>query len=92
METLKQRLEEQKKAHHGGSKMIGTGGTSPFGANGYNPEGVRIGQEKGGQGKAVKVWERRDSRISTTVSNSATRNIKLALRQTPQVRARRRGG
>ena len=47
METLKQRLEEQKKRHEGGSKMIGTGGTSPFGAMGYNPEGVRIGQDKG---------------------------------------------
>ena len=60
METLKKRLEEQKKKHQGGSKMIGTGGTSPFGAEGYNPEGVRIGQEKGKHGRAVKVWEKRE--------------------------------
>ena len=81
METLKKRLEEQKKAHHGGSKMIGTGGTSPFGANGYNPEGVRIGQEKGKQGKAVKVWDRRDFKNLDDQVELGTRNIKLALRQ-----------
>src|SRR5271170_627685 len=57
METLKQRLEEQKKRHEGGSKMIGTGGTSPFGAMGYNPEGVRIGQGRSRHGRAVKVWD-----------------------------------
>ncbi|MBT9445398.1 MAG: VWA domain-containing protein, partial [Hyphomonadaceae bacterium] len=55
METLQKRLEEQKERHAGGNKWIGTGGTSPFGANGYNPEGVRIGQDKGRHGKAVKV-------------------------------------
>lgn len=60
METLKKRLEEQKKRHAGGSKMIGTAGTSPFGAMGYNPEGVRIGQDKGRHGRAVKVWDRRE--------------------------------
>ena len=81
METLKKRLEEQKKAHHGGSKMIGTGGTSPFGANGYNPEGVRIGQEEGKQGKAVKVWDRRDFKNLDDQVELGTRNIKLALRQ-----------
>ena len=81
METLKKRLEEQKKAHHGGSKMIGTGGTSPFGANGYNPEGVRIGQEKGKQGKAVKVWDRRNFKNLDDQVELGTRNIKLALRQ-----------
>ena len=81
METLKKRLEEQKKEHHGGSKMIGTGGTSPFGANGYNPEGVRIGQEEGKQGKAVKVWDRRDFKNLDDQVELGTRNIKLALRQ-----------
>ncbi len=60
METLKQRLEEQKKRHEGGSKMIGSGGTSPFGNSGYNPEGVRIGQDKGRHGRAVKVWDKRE--------------------------------
>ncbi len=59
METLKLRLEEQKKRHQGGSKWIGTGGTSPFGSGGYNPEGVRIGGQPK-HGRAVKVWERRD--------------------------------
>src|SRR5581483_5800073 len=60
METLKKRLEEQKKRHEGGSKWIGTGGTSPFGADGYNPEGIRIGQEKNRNFRAVKVWDRRE--------------------------------
>ena len=81
METLRQRLEEQKKEHHGGSKMIGTGGTSPFGAYGYNPEGVRIGQEESRQGRAVKVWDRRDYRNLDDQVELGTRNIKLALRQ-----------
>lgn len=81
METLRERLEEQKKAHHGGSKMIGTGGTSPFGAHGYNPEGVRIGQEEGREGRAVKVWDRRDFRNLDDDVELGTRNIKLALRQ-----------
>src|SRR5438046_9823768 len=58
MEALKERLEEQKKRHEGGSKMIGSGGTSPFGNSGYNPEGVRIGQDKGRHGKGVKAWDK----------------------------------
>lgn len=81
METLRKRLEEQEKAHHGGNKMIGTGGTSPFGAHGYNPEGVRIGQEEGREGRAVKVWDRRDFRNLDDQVELGTRNIKLALRQ-----------
>jgi uncharacterized protein with von Willebrand factor type A (vWA) domain len=59
METLKKRLEEQKERHEGGSKWIGTGGTSPFGAYGYNPQGIRIGQDKGRNKSAVKVWDQR---------------------------------
>ena len=81
METLKKRLEEQKKKHQGGSKMIGTGGTSPFGADGYNPEGVRIGQEKGRHGRAVKVWDKREYRNLDDNVELGTRNIKLALRR-----------
>lgn len=81
METLRERLEEQKKEHHGGSKMIGTGGTSPFGAQGYNPEGVRIGQESGRQGRAVKVWDKRQYRNLDDNLELGTRNIKIALRQ-----------
>ncbi len=81
METLRQRLEEQKKAHHGGNKMIGTGGTSPFGAEGYNPEGIRIGQEEGREGRAVKVWDRREFRNLDDQVELGTRNVKLALRQ-----------
>ena len=59
METLKKRFEEQKERHEGGSKMIGTGGTSPFGAYGFNPQGIRIGQDKGRLKSAVKVWDQR---------------------------------
>ena len=59
METLKKRFEEQKERHEGGSKMIGTGGTSPFGAYGFNPQGIRIGQDKGRNKSAVKVWDQR---------------------------------
>ena len=70
METLKQRLAEQQGRHQGGSKWIGTGGTSPFGNSGYNPEGVRIGGE-GGQKRAVKVWDKREFKTSTTRSSSA---------------------
>jgi len=81
METLKKRLEEQKKAHHGGNKWIGTGGTSPFGAHGYNPEGVRIGQNKSGQGRAVKVWDKREYRNLDDQVELGTRNIKMALRK-----------
>ena len=80
METLKQRLAEQKGRHQGGSKWIGTGGTSPFGNAGYNPEGVRIGGEGGGR-KAVKVWEKREYANLDDSIELGTRNIKLALRK-----------
>ncbi|TAM12821.1 MAG: VWA domain-containing protein [Nevskiaceae bacterium] len=80
METLKQRLEEQKERHQGGSKWIGTGGTSPFGNSGFNPEGIRIGGA-GGQKKAVKVWERREYRNLDDEIELGTRNIKVALRR-----------
>ena len=81
METLKQRLEEQKKEHHGGTKWIGTGGTSPFGNSGYNPEGVRIGQASGRQGRAVKVWDKREYQNLDNSVELGTRNIKVALRK-----------
>jgi uncharacterized protein with von Willebrand factor type A (vWA) domain len=81
METLKKRLEEQKKRHEGGNKMIGTAGTSPFGAMGYNPEGVRIGQEKGRHGRAVKVWDKREYKNLDDSVELGTRNIKVALRR-----------
>ena len=80
METLKKRLEEQKERHEGGSKWIGTGGTSPFGNGGYNPEGVRIGG-KGGGGNAVKVWEKREFKNLDDSIELGTRNIKVALRR-----------
>ncbi len=81
METLRERLAEQKKEHHGGNKMIGTGGTSPFGAHGYNPEGVRIGQDEGRNGRAVKVWDKRNFENLDDQVELGTRNIKIALRQ-----------
>lgn len=81
METLRERLAEQKKEHHGGNKMIGTGGTSPFGAHGYNPEGVRIGQDEGRNGRAVKVWDQRNFQNLDDEVELGTRNIKIALRQ-----------
>ncbi len=81
METLKQRIEEQQKRHQGGNKWIGTGGTSPFGSGGYNPEGVRIGNEGKRQGRAVKVWEKRDYKNLDDDVQLGTRNIKLALRR-----------
>lgn len=81
METLKKRLEEQKERHQGGSKWIGTAGTSPFGAYGYNPEGVRIGQEEGRHGRAVKVWDKREFRNLDSSVELGTRNIKVALRR-----------
>src|SRR5258707_7339108 len=81
METLKQRLEEQKKRHEKGNKMIGTGGTSPYGANGYNPEGVRVGQDKSRHGKAVKVWDKREYKNLDDQVELGTRNIKVALRR-----------
>jgi uncharacterized protein with von Willebrand factor type A (vWA) domain len=81
METLKKRLEEQKERHEGGNKWIGTAGRSPFGAYGYNPEGVRIGQDKGRHGKAVKVWDKREFRNLDSEVELGTRNIKVALRR-----------
>jgi uncharacterized protein len=81
METLRQRLEEQKGRHQGGSKWIGTGGTSPFGAYGYNPEGVRIGQDKSRHQRAVKVWDKREFRNLDDQVELGTRNIKVALKR-----------
>lgn len=81
MEELQKRLEEQKERHEGGNKWIGTGGTSPFGANGYNPEGVRIGQKEGRHGKAVKVWDKREYKNLDDQVELGTRNIKVALRR-----------
>src|SRR5712671_6019807 len=81
MEELKQRLEEQKGRHQGGNKCIGTAGTSPFGAYGYNPEGVRIGQDKSRNRSAVKVWDRREFKDLDGEVELGTRNIKLALRR-----------
>ena len=81
METLKKRLEEQKSRHEGGSKWIGTAGTSPFGAYGYNPEGVRIGQAESRHRRAVKVWDRREFRNYDDKVELGTRTIKIALRR-----------
>ncbi len=81
METLRQRLAEQKGRHAGGSKWIGTGGTSPFGAHGDNPEGIRIGQEGRGSRSAVKVWDERSFRNLDGDVELNTRNIKIALRK-----------
>jgi hypothetical protein len=81
METLKKRLEEQKGRHQGGNKWIGTAGTSPFGAYGYNPEGVRIGQDKSRNRSAVKVWDAREYRNLDDSVELGTRNIKVALRR-----------
>ena len=81
METLKKRFEEQKERHEGGSKWIGTGGTSPFGANGYNPQGIRIGQEKSRNKSAVKVWDQRAYKDYDDTQELGTRSIKVALRR-----------
>src|ERR1700690_2435819 len=81
METLRKRLEEQKGRHQGGSKWIGTAGTSPFGAEGYNPEGIRIGQEKNRNFRAVKVWDKREFKDLDGNVEIGTRNIKIALRR-----------
>jgi uncharacterized protein with von Willebrand factor type A (vWA) domain len=81
METLRRRLAEQQGRHQGGNKWIGTAGTSPFGAHGYNPEGVRIGQQKGGERRAVKVWDRREFRNLDDSLELGTRNMQLALRR-----------
>ena len=84
METLRERLKEQEKRHQGGSKWIGTAGTSPFGAYGYNPEGVRIGQDESRHRRAVKVWDRREFRNLDDSVELGTRNIKLALKRLRQ--------
>ncbi len=81
METLKKRLEEQKGRHQGGSKWIGTAGTSPFGAYGYNPEGVRIGQHESRHRRAVKVWDKREFKNFDDSVEIGTRNIKVALKR-----------
>ena len=84
METLKERLKEQEKRHQGGSKWIGTGGTSPFGAYGYNPEGVRIGQDESRHQRAVKVWDKREFKNLDDSVELGTRNIKVALKRLRQ--------
>ena len=81
METLKKRLEEQQGKHQGGNKWIGTNGTSPFGAYGYNPEGVRIGQHRSRHRRAVKVWDKREFKNLDDMVEIGTRNIKIALRR-----------
>ncbi|MDB5658281.1 MAG: hypothetical protein JWS10_896 [Cypionkella sp.] len=81
LEALKQRLAEQKGRHQGGNKWIGTAGTSPFGAYGYNPEGVRIGQSESRHQRAVKVWDKREFRNLDDQVELGTRNIKVALRR-----------
>ena len=81
LEAFKERLKEQQERHAGGNKWIGTGGTSPFGAYGYNPEGVRIGQQGSGARRAVKVWDKREFKDLDTDSELNNRSIKLALKQ-----------
>ncbi|WP_144207784.1 vWA domain-containing protein [Shewanella donghaensis] len=81
MKTLQERLNEQKKRHAGGNKWIGTGGTSPFGAFGYNPEGIRVGQDKNRNKSAVKVWDEREFKNFDQDRELGTRNIKLALKK-----------
>jgi uncharacterized protein len=81
MKALQDRLEEQRERHEGGSKWIGTAGTSPFGAYGYNPEGVRMGQQRSRNRSAVKVWDRREYRNLDDSIELGTRNIKIALRR-----------
>src|ERR1700722_2290151 len=81
LETLRDRLKEQKERHEGGNKWIGTAGTSPFGANGFNPEGVRVGQAGGRNRSAVKVWDKREFANLDDKVELGTRNIKIALRR-----------
>ncbi|MAY31510.1 MAG: VWA domain-containing protein [Rhodovulum sp.] len=81
METLRERLKEQQGRHQGGNKWIGTAGTSPFGAYGYNPEGVRIGQDESRHKRAVKVWDKREFRNLDDTIELGTRNIKVALKR-----------
>ena len=81
MDRIKQLLEEQKERHEGGNKWIGTGGTSPFGAHGYNPQGIRIGQDKSRNRSAVKVWDKREFKDYDDSVELNTRSIKVALRR-----------
>ncbi|WP_377506211.1 VWA domain-containing protein [Octadecabacter sp. R77987] len=81
MDTLRERLKEQQGRHQGGSKWVGTAGTSPFGAYGYNPEGVRIGQDESRHQRAVKVWDKREFRNLDDTVELGTRNIKIALKR-----------
>ncbi len=81
MKALKKRLQEQKKRHQGGNKWIGTAGTSPFGAHGYNPEGIRIGQDESNHRKAVKVWDKRLFRNLDENSEIGSRSMKIALKR-----------
>ena len=81
MDTLRKRLAEQQGRHQGGNKWVGTAGTSPFGAHGYNPEGVRIGQDASRHQRAVKVWDKREFRNLDDQVELGTRNIKIALRR-----------
>jgi uncharacterized protein len=81
LETLRERLREQQERHQGGNKWIGTGGTSPFGAYGYNPEGIRIGQPGSRNRRAVKVWDQREYRNFDDAVELGTRNLKMALRK-----------
>ena len=81
LETLKERLKEQKGRHQGGSKWIGTAGTSPYGAYGYNPEGIRIGQDKNRNFRAVKVWDKREFKDLDDTVELGVRNMRLALRR-----------
>lgn len=81
IETFKKRLEEQKEKHAGGNKWIGTGGTSPFGADGYNPEGIRVGQKDSRHKRAVKVWEQRGYKDLDDSITIGIRNIQMALRR-----------
>ena len=84
MEEFRKRLEEQKARHSGGSKWIGTGGSSPFGNSGYHPEGIRVGGESAGNRTAIKVWEQREFRNLDDTLELGTRNIKVALRRLRQ--------
>ena len=84
MKTLEQRLKEQEKRHQGGNKWVGTAGKSPFGAYGYNPEGIRIGQHERGQGKAVKVWDKRVFRDFDDTRELDTRGLQVALKRLRQ--------
>ncbi|MBK7665527.1 MAG: VWA domain-containing protein [Sterolibacteriaceae bacterium] len=84
MEEFRKRLEEQKARHSGGSKWIGTGGSSPFGNSGYHPEGIRVGGESAGNRTAIKVWEQREFRNLDDTLDLGTRNIKVALRRLRQ--------